>query len=122
MNILWEISEKSNDLITLLDNNGFFDKPQTKHFCPKARLRVELELKMKEKWDSVRNFNLTNNEFEHIIRTIIQEEVSETLYELLDNNTISMSVNDKGRIVYSLTNGNNQYFQYENGVLKVFRK
>lgn len=121
MDILWEISEKSNDIIALLDSNGFFDKPQFKHFCPKSRLRVELELKMKEKWDEGKDFNLSNAEFENIIRTIVQDEVSETLYDLIESNKIEMSVNQNGKIVYSLTDGTNQYFSYDNGVLKLFR-
>lgn len=121
MDILWQISEKSNDIITLLNRNGFFDKPQFKHFCPKSRLRVELELKMLEKWRVCEEFNLTSIEFQDIINNIIKDEVSETIYDLLDSNKIEMSVNSMGKIVYSLTNEANRKFLYEDGFLKVFR-
>lgn len=120
MNILWEISEKSNDLISLLDINGFFDKPQFKHFCPKTRLKIELEIKMKEKWNAVKNYNLSSNEFENIVQSIIRDEISETLYDLLDANKINLSINKDGKLIYSLSD-TNQYFEYTNGFLKIFR-
>lgn len=121
MSILWEISEKSNDIITLLDSNGFFDKPQFKNFCPKERLRIELELKMKEKWESGKGFNLTSLEFESVVNLIVKDEVCETLYDLIDSNKITMSVGPSGKIVYSLVNFDSKKFFYDDGVLKVFR-
>lgn len=101
MNILSEIVEKSNDIIALLDSNGFFDK---NIFCPKIRLKIELQIRMQRKWEQENEMHLSTIEFEQIISEISREELSETLFDLVDKKILKLSVNSSGELMYSVNN------------------
>lgn len=101
MNILLEIVEKSDDIITLLDSNGFFDK---NIFCPRARLKIELQIKMQKKWEQENDMHLSSTEFEQVISEINREELSETLFDLVDKKLLKLSINGNGKLIYSLNN------------------
>ena len=90
MNILTEIVEKSDDIIALLESNRFFDK---NIFCPKHRLHFELQVRMQRKWEQEQDIHLTAEEFETVIQGICQEEVSETIYSLVDKGSSTVNKN-----------------------------
>lgn len=118
MNILSEIIEKSEDIIALLDSNGFFDK---NIFCPKCRLKIELQIRMQRKWEQENEINLSTTEFEQVIREINREELSEALFDLVDKKILKLSVNTEGELTYSLNNDSVSFTTINDNV-KIFRK
>jgi hypothetical protein len=117
MNILTEIVEKSDDIIALLDSNGFFDK---NIFCPKTRLKIELQIRMQRKWEQENEIHLTKEEFEAVISEINKEELSETLFDLVDKKILSLSVSKAGELLYSLSDNSVSLLAKEESV-KIFR-
>jgi len=118
MNILTEIVEKSNDIIAILDSNDFFGK---NIFCPKTRLTIELQIRMQYKWEQEGEINLTAEEFAEVVSCINREEISDTLYGLVDKGVVSLSVDVNGELTYSLTKESIEILN-KGDYIKIFRK
>ena len=118
MNILAEIVEKSDDIIAILDSNDFFSK---NIFCPKTRLKIELQIRMQYKWDQEGDINLTTEEFAEVVSCINREEISETLYGLVDKGILSLSVDTNGELSYSLSKESVEIYN-KGDYIKIFRK
>jgi hypothetical protein len=118
MNILAEIVEKSDDIIAILDSNDFFGK---NIFCPKTRLKIELQIRMQCKWDQEGDINLTTEEFAEVVSCINTEEIAETLYGLVDKGILSLSVDANGELSYTLSKESVEIHN-KGDYIKIFRK
>jgi hypothetical protein len=116
MKILKEIVDKSEDIIAILDSNDFFGK---NIFCPKSRLKIELQYNMQHKFDASGCFHLNGDEFAQIVSQINKEEISDTLYSLVDKGVLSISINENGELIYSQSK--ELEIQNMGGFIKIFR-
>lgn len=100
MNILSEIIEKSDNIIGILSKTNFFnDYP----FIDVDKFKYKLQVAMQYKWEQYEEINLTSKEFSHLIQLASQDGISETLYEMSERELLSLSVNKKGQLVYTIT-------------------
>ena len=100
MDILTEIIETSDNMVEMLNEEGFFDEHA---FIHPSDLRVALQIKMQRKWEQEDTMYLTDDEFLEICNEIISESINEGLDELIKNGYVKMAVNNEGEIVYLTT-------------------
>lgn len=100
MDILTEIIEKSDNIIDVLSRTNFFDDYP---FIDVNSLKYKLQVTMQYKWEQHEEINLTPKEFSHIIHLASQDGLSDTLYEMSEKGLLSIAVNPKGQLVYSIS-------------------
>jgi hypothetical protein len=106
MDILSEIIEVSNQIIDTLEENDFFiENP----FIEQIPLRRALQIRMQQKWEQEEEMFLTDNEFLDVCQNVSNNEIANTIENLVDKGALNMSVNEDGEILYSA----NKDFQFD---------
>lgn len=100
MDILTEIIETSDNMVDVLNEDGFFDEHTLIH---PSDLRVALQIKMQRKWEQVDNMYLTDSEFLDVLNDLITESVSEGLSELVHTGHVQLSITPDGELLYCKT-------------------
>lgn len=100
MDILTEIIETSDNMVDVLNEDGFFDEHTLIH---PSDLRVALQIKMQRKWEQVDNMYLTDSEFLDVLNDLITESVSEGLSELVYTGHVQLSITPDGELLYCKT-------------------
>jgi hypothetical protein len=98
MEILTEIVEVSEGIITVLTENGFFEE---NIFIRPDKLKQSLQIKMQRKWEEQEDMLLTDKEFMEACNEEIQKSVSDTIGDLVEKGAVNMGVDETGEIVYS---------------------
>jgi len=80
MEILTEIVEISNKMMVVLIDNNFFDE---NIFVDPKTLKLALQKRMQRKWEEQNDMLLTDKEFLDMVKSLIQQSVSESLSELV---------------------------------------
>jgi hypothetical protein len=97
MDILTEIIEASEQMITILLEEGFFDDSI---FIEPEKLQYELQIAMQRKWEQENKMVLTDTEFIEICNNVSNQAIGETLSGLVDKGAVSMAITDKGELAY----------------------
>ena len=106
MDILSEIIEISNEIIDTLDENDFFiENP----FIDSVPLRRALQIRMQQKWEQEEEMFLSDDEFLNVCQSVSNNEIANTIENLVDKGALNMSVNEDGEILYSA----NKDFQFD---------
>lgn len=106
MDILSEIIEVSNQIIDTLEENDFFiENP----FIEQIPLRRALQIRMQQKWEQEEEMFLTDSEFLDVCQNVSNNEIANTIENLVDKGALNMSVNEDGEILYSA----NKDFQFD---------
>ena len=100
MDILTEIIETSDNMVDVLNEEGFFEEHKLIH---PSDLRVALQIKMQRKWEQENNMYLTDNEFLDVCNELVTESVSNGLATLIESGHVAVAVNPDGELVYSKT-------------------
>lgn len=100
MDILTEIIETSDNIVCLLDEDGFFDEYTLIY---PSDLRVALQIKMQRKWEQENEMHLSDSEFLDVLNDLITESVSEGLSELVNTGHVQLSINPDGELLYCKT-------------------
>jgi hypothetical protein len=100
MDILTEIIETSDNMVDVLNEDGFFEEHALIH---PSDLRVALQIKMQRKWEQENNMYLNDTEFLEVCNELITESVSNGLSDLIASGHVEIAVNPNGEIVYSTT-------------------
>ena len=100
MDILTEIIETSDNMVDVLNEEGFFEEHTLIH---PSDLRVALQIKMQRKWEQEDNMYLTDNEFLDVCNELITESINEGLSTLVESGHVAVAVNPDGELVYSKT-------------------
>jgi hypothetical protein len=101
MDILTEIIETSDNMVDVLNEDGFFEEHALIH---PSDLRVALQIKMQRKWEQENDMYLNDTEFLEVCNELITESVSNGLSDLIASGHVEIAVNPNGEIVYSTTN------------------
>jgi hypothetical protein len=100
MDILTEIIETSDNMVDVLNQDGFFEEHALIH---PSDLRVALQIKMQRKWEQENDMYLNDTEFLEVCNELITESVSNGLSDLIESGHVEIAVNPNGEIVYSTT-------------------
>ena len=100
MDILTEIIETSDNMVDVLNEDGFFEEHGLIH---PSDLRVALQIKMQRKWEQENDMYLNDTEFLEVCNELITESVSNGLSDLIASGHVEIAVNPNGEIVYSTT-------------------
>jgi hypothetical protein len=100
MDILTEIIETSDNMVDVLNEDGFFEEHRLIH---PSDLRVALQIKMQRKWEQENDMYLNDTEFLEVCNELITESVSNGLSDLIESGHVEIAVNPNGEIVYSKT-------------------
>lgn len=100
MDILTEIIETSDNMVDILNEDGFFDEHVLIH---PSDLRVALQIKMQRKWEQENDMYLNDTEFLEVCNELITESVSNGLSDLVNSGHVAVAVNPNGELVYSTT-------------------
>jgi hypothetical protein len=100
MDILTEIIETSDNMVDVLNEDGFFEEHALIH---PSDLRVALQIKMQRKWEQENDMYLNDTEFLEVCNELITESVSNGLSDLIASGHVEIAVNPNGEIVYSTT-------------------
>jgi hypothetical protein len=100
MDILHEIIETADNIMSELQETDFFEKYM---FCDPFKLRRELEIQMQRNWEQLDDMYLNDEQFEEVIKRVTEEGINKTFAEMVMNGTMIMdSVNSDGELVYKL--------------------
>lgn len=100
MNILTEIVETVDNIMEVLNAEGFYDD---NIFCDPFKLRREFEIQMQRNWEQIDDMNLSDEQFLEIVQKITKEGVNKTFGEMVMDGTILMdSVDQNGELLYKL--------------------
>ena len=106
MDILSEIIEVSNQIIDSLEENDFFiENP----FIEQIPLKRALQIRMQQKWEQEEEIFLSDDEFLDVCQSVSNNEIANTIENLVDKGALNMSVNEDGEILYSA----NKDFQFD---------
>ena len=98
MDILSEIIETSNQIISTLEENDFFiENP----FIDQQPLKRALQIAMQRKWEQEEEMFLTEDEFLDVCQSVSNNEIANTIESLVDKGALNMSVDENGEILYS---------------------
>jgi hypothetical protein len=100
MDILTEIIEVSDEIITTLKEENFFVETP---FINELELKREIQKQMQYNWEQTESMYLDDEQFLQIVNDLIAEGVSNGLSDLIDSGHVQAGVNPNGEIVYSLT-------------------
>ena len=100
MNILTEIIEVSDEIITTLKEENFFVETP---FINELELKREIQKQMQYNWEQTERMYLNDEQFLQIVNDLISEGVSNGLSNLIESGHVQAGVNPNGEIVYSLT-------------------
>ena len=100
MNILTEIIEVSDEIITTLKEENFFIETP---FINELELKREIQKQMQYNWEQTERMYLNDAQFLQIVNDLISEGVSNGLSNLIESGHVQAGVNPNGEIVYSLT-------------------
>lgn len=106
MNILSEIIEVSEQIVSSLEENNFFLENQ---FIEQHLLRRALQIRMQRKWEQEDDMLLSESEFLDVCHKVSNEEIGKTIETLVDKGAINMAINRDGEILYSA----NKDFQFD---------
>ncbi len=106
MDILSEIIEVSDQIISVLDKTEFFVE---NHFIDRLPLKRALQNAMQKKWEQYEDMFLTDTEFLEVCNQVSNSGIAETIEDLVDKGALNMSVNEDGEILYSA----NKDFKFE---------
>jgi len=98
MDILSEIIEVSNQIIDTLEENDFFSENP---FLEQISLRRALQIRMQQKWEQEEEIFLSDDEFLDVCQSVSNNEIANTIENLVDKGALNMSVNEAGEILYS---------------------
>jgi uncharacterized protein YihD (DUF1040 family) len=98
MDILSEIIEASDQMISSLSESGFFEETPFIEIKP---FRRALQVAMQRKWEQENEMYLTDKEFLDICKVAHEQGISKTIEELVDKGAINMSISEDGEILYS---------------------
>lgn len=100
MNILTEIVETADNIMSELDNSDFYEQYI---FCDPFKLRRELEMQMQRNWEQIEDIHLSDEQVMEIIQKVTAEGVNKTFGEMVMDGTIVMdSVDQNGELLYKL--------------------
>jgi len=100
MNILTEIVETADNIMSELDNSDFYEQYI---FCDPFKLRREFEMQMQRNWEQIEDIHLSDEQVMEIIQKVTTEGVNKTFGEMVMDGTIVMdSVNADGELLYKL--------------------
>lgn len=100
MNILTEIVETADNIMSELDNSDFYEQYI---FCDPFKLRRELEMQMQRNWEQIEDIHLSDEQLMEIIQKVTTEGVNKTFGEMVMDGTIVMdSVDQNGELLYKL--------------------
>lgn len=100
MNILTEIVETADNIMSELDNSDFYEQYI---FCDPFKLRRELEMQMQRNWEQIEDIHLSDEQVMEIIQKVTTEGVNKTFGEMVMDGTIVMdSVDQNGELLYKL--------------------
>lgn len=100
MNILTEIIEVSDEIITTLKEENFFVETP---FINELELKREIQKQMQYNWEQTERMYLNDEQFLQIVNDLIAEGISNGLSDLIESGHVQAGVNPDGEIVYSLT-------------------
>ena len=100
MDILTEIIEVSDEIITTLKEENFFVETP---FINELELKREIQKQMQYNWEQTERMYLNDEQFLEIVNGLITEGVSNGLSDLIESGHVQSAVNPDGEIVYSLT-------------------
>ena len=106
MDILSEIIEVSDQIISVLDKTEFFVE---NHFIDRLPLKRALQNAMQKKLEQYEDMFLTDTEFLEVFNQVSNSGIAETIEDLVDKGALNMSVNEDGEILYSA----NKDFKFE---------
>ena len=98
MDILSEIIEVSEQIVSTLEETEFFEEHQ---FIDRLPLKRALQIAMQRKWEQEDDMLLTDNEFLDVCNSVSNSGIAETIENLVDKGALNMSVNKDGEILYS---------------------
>ena len=98
MDILSEIIEISEQIISTLKESDFFEENQ---FIDVLPLKRALQAAIQRKWEQENEMFLTDKEFLDICNNVSNNGIAETIEDLVDKGALNMSVNADGEILYS---------------------
>jgi hypothetical protein len=110
MDILSEIIEVSEQIISTLQETEFFEENQ---FIDRLPLKRALQNRMQRKWEQEEEIFLTDEEFLEVCNLVSNNGIAETIEDLVDKGALNMSVNESGEILYS---SNKDYKWDEDGI------
>lgn len=100
MNILTEIIETADNIVTQLAKDGFYEEYV---FCEPFKLRRELEIQMQRNWEQLEDVWLSEEQFTEIVERITTESIHSTFGDMVMDGTIIMdSVDSNGQLLYKL--------------------
>jgi hypothetical protein len=100
MNILTEIVETADNIMSELDNSDFYEQYI---FCDPFKLRREFEMQMQRNWEQIEDIHLSDEQVMEIIQKVTTEGVNKTFGEMVMDGTIVMdSVDQNGELLYKL--------------------
>lgn len=100
MDILTEIIEVSDEIITTLKEENFFVETP---FINELELKREIQKQMQYNWEQTERMYLNDEQFLQIVNDLIADGISNGLSDLIESGHVQAAVNPDGEIVYSLT-------------------
>ena len=107
MDILSEIIEVSDEIISVLSESEFFEENP---FVDELPLKQALQIAMQRKWEQEDEMILTDIELIEVIKQVHEQCIAESIESLVDKGALNMSVGEDGDIYYS----NNPDFDINN--------
>ena len=100
MNILTEIIEIADSIMTELENQNFFDQFV---FCDPLDLRREMEIQMQRNWEQEGDIHMTDSQFVELVEKVTKLGIEGTVNKAFEDGLIVMdSIDKNGEVLYKL--------------------
>jgi len=98
MDILSEIIEVSDEIISVLSESEFFEENP---FVDELPLKQALQIAMQRKWEEENEMVLSDTEFIDVLKKVHEQGIAESIESLVDKGALNMSIGGDGEIYYS---------------------
>jgi len=98
MDILSEIIEVSDEIISVLSESEFFEENP---FVDELPLKQALQIAMQRKWEQEDEMILTDIELIKVIKQVHEQCIADSIESLVDKGALNMSIGGDGEIYYS---------------------
>lgn len=100
MNILTEIIEVADNIMTTLEEQHFFEDFV---FCDPLDLRREIEIQMQRNWEQTGNMYMSDNQFIELVEKVSKAGIDKTVLDAVEDGWLVMdSIDKNGEILYKL--------------------